>query len=379
MRYHTAGAILVAVLTAGWVTPSFAQTIDASVCDVLAKPESYNGKMIRIQTTVIAGLDEFAAVDPACKQKVNAIWLDYPEGTKAKAGPAAILRLQLAKNSSGKGVDESLARVTLDKNKDFKDFDSLLSAPAKTSERCLGCAHATATATLTGRLDAVAEAGLEHDDKGQFIAVQGFGNLNLYKARLVIASVADVAGHEIDYSKANALPKTNTDQGGGDPVAVAHEAAKAFGSNIAGLAIERAAAAFGAPGDDNGVEVGFGAGNEVPKGEGQKGAGSSPDGLLFLTTFNMDRLKGRALPEAIVHTGALIADLRGGKSGESLYQLELIAWQVTILSAMANGEKSVTVPGGTILWESGWSSEERSANFASGIHAYLANWSALAR
>ncbi len=239
---------------------------------MLAKPESYNGKMVRIQATVIVGLDEFAAVDPACKQKVNAIWLDYPEGTKAKAGPAAILRLQLAKNSPGKGADESFARVTLDKNKDFKDFDSLLSAPAKTSERCLGCVHATAAATLTGRLDAVAETGLEHDDKGQFIAVRGFGNLNRYSARLVIASVSSVAPHEIDYSKANALPKTNTDQGGGDPVAVAHEAAKAFGSNIAGLAIERAAAAFGSPGDDNGVEVGFGAGNEVPKGEGQKGA-----------------------------------------------------------------------------------------------------------
>jgi hypothetical protein len=328
---------------------------------------------------VIAGLDEFAAVDPACKQKVNAIWLDYPEGTKAKAGPAAILRLRLAKNSPGKGADESFARVTLDKNKDFKDFDSLLSASVKTSERCLGCVHATATATLTGRLDAVAEAELEHDDKGQFIAVRGFGNLNRYSARLVIASVSSVAPHEIDYSKANALPKTNTDQGGGDPVAVAHEAAKAFGSNIAGLAIERAAAAFGSPGDDNGVEVGFGAGNEVPKGEGQKGAGSSPDGLLFQTTFNMERLKGRALSEAIVHAGALIADLRGGKSGESLYQLESTAWQVTILSAMASGEKSVAVPGGTILWESGWSAEERNANFANGIHTYLANWSALTR
>jgi hypothetical protein len=379
MKHHTAVVVLAALLTGCRGTPLWAQTIDASVCEVLAKPESYNGKTVRIQATVVAGLDEFAAVDPACKQKVNAIWLDYPEGTKAKAGPASILQLQLAKNSSGKGANDSSAHVILDKNKDFKDFDSLLSAPAKTSERCLGCVRASVTATLTGRLDAVAETGLEYDEKAQFTAVLGFGNLNRYKARLVIASVSGVTAHEIDYSKANALPKTDTDQGGGDPVAIAHEAAKVFGSNIAGVAIERAAAAFGGPGEDNGVDVGFGAGNEVPKGERQKGAGNSPDGLLFLTTFNMDRLKGRALSEAIVHTGALIADLRGGKSGESLYELQSTAWQVTILSSIANGEKSMTVPGGTILWESKWSPEERNSNFANGIHAYLTGWSALSR
>lgn len=191
----------------------------------------------------------------------------------------------------------------------------------------------------------------------------------------MITSISGVAAHDIDYSKTNALPKTDTESGGGDPVAVAHEAAKAFGSNVAGEAIERAAAAFGKPGEDNGVDVGFGAANEVSKGEGEKGAGNSPDGLLYLATFNVDRLKGRALSEAIVHTGTLIADIRQGKSDQSLYELESTAWQVTILSAMASGEKSVTAPGGTILWDSKWSAAERSANFAQGVNEYLSNWS----
>lgn len=166
MRSYKVAVFLLTFLAACGATSLVAQAVDATVCDVLSKPESYNGKMIRIQTTVITGLDIFAAVDPACKQAVNAIWLDFPEGTKAKAGPAAILQLQLAKNSAGKETEKSLARVTLDKNRDFKDFDSILSKPAKTSERCLGCPQATITATLTGRLEAVAEAGYNTTIRG---------------------------------------------------------------------------------------------------------------------------------------------------------------------------------------------------------------------
>ena len=64
-----------------------AQTIDSKVCDILAHPKDFDGKMVRITGTVAAGFDEFLIRDTSCRQSVNAIWVDYPAGTKAKAGP----------------------------------------------------------------------------------------------------------------------------------------------------------------------------------------------------------------------------------------------------------------------------------------------------
>jgi hypothetical protein len=50
--------------------------------------------------TVIAGCEEFSIVGLGCSQKANGIWLDYPQGTRGKAGPAASVQLQLARNNS---------------------------------------------------------------------------------------------------------------------------------------------------------------------------------------------------------------------------------------------------------------------------------------
>jgi hypothetical protein len=356
------------------------QTLDATVCAILADPQSFDGKMVRIHATVSAGFDEFALKDPSCKQPANAIWLAYPDGTKGKAGPAAIVQLVLAKNSSGQVTGAGRTPVVLDKNKDFKLLDGLLSAPYKGPGRCLGCVRSTVTATLTGRLDGVSSTGLDRDAQGTITAIRGFGNLNRYSARLVLSAVADAAGHEIDYSKAGALPKTDAAEGGGDPVAAAHQAAKAFGAaNPIGGQIERAAAAFGGPGEDNGVDVGFGAANEVPKGEAAKTNDSSPDGARYLVTMNMEQLKGNGLSEAIAHTGTHIADIRGGKSGDTLYAFEERAWQVTVFSAIANREKTLTLPGGIIAWNSAWPEADRSKSVNDAVDAYVAEWADLSR
>ena len=84
-----------------------AQAVDAKVCDILAHPKDFDGKMVRITGTVAAGFDEFVMRDISCKQSVNAIWLNYPTGTKAKAGPIAVITLQLAKNSPGQVMSRS--------------------------------------------------------------------------------------------------------------------------------------------------------------------------------------------------------------------------------------------------------------------------------
>src|SRR6202012_4822055 len=127
------------------------QTVDTTVCEVLAKPGSFDGKIVRIKGTVITGMDEFAIRDKTCGAIVNGIWLEYPSGSKGKAGPLMTMQLQPAKNG-GKG-SAAPAAVKLEKNKDWKQFDSALSAPVKNAGSCAGCAKYTVTATLVGRLD----------------------------------------------------------------------------------------------------------------------------------------------------------------------------------------------------------------------------------
>ncbi len=79
--------------------PLCAQAVDATTCDILANPQSFDGKIVRVKGTISSGFEEFALKDPLCDQPINAIWLAYPGGTKGKAGPAAFLQLQLAKNN----------------------------------------------------------------------------------------------------------------------------------------------------------------------------------------------------------------------------------------------------------------------------------------
>jgi len=355
---------------------SLAQTIDATVCEVLANPQSFDGKIVRIKGTVVAGLDEFAITDPTCKQNLRAIWLAYPEGTKAKAGALAVVQLQAAKNSAVSGSTPGRAAVKLDRNKDFKEFDALLSTPHKGGGICLGCGKYVVKATLTGRLDGVAAPGVVRDATGKITAVRGFGNMNYYTARLVLQSVTDISQQEIDYSRAASLPQDDTSHGtGGDPVALAHQEARAFpAGSPAAEELERAAAAYGKEGEDNGVVVGFGIPNEVPNSDGLKGNSDSPDGILYNCTFDMDRLKGDLLPKAIVHIGSLIADLRSPQATTTLFDSEYRAWQTTVLSALAMGQKTVTLPGGYVIWNASWAPADRSKMVDQAVSSYLRDW-----
>lgn len=337
-----------------------AQIVDARLCDILAHPMDFNGKMVRVTGTVAAGFDEFIIRDTSCKQSVNALWLDFPAGTKAKAGPAAVVTLQLAKNSPGQASPVSATPVTLDMGGDFNKFDSILSAPAKASGQCLGCARSTVTATLTGRIDAVDTVSLEKTGS-MFTVVKGFGNLARYPARLVIQSVTNVIENDIDYSKP-------ADLGDGD-----------VGSGLTADDLKRAAAAFGAPGEDNGVDVEFNVANSLRPDDGAKGSENSPDGLLLIVTFDGDRLKGKAMGDALAHTGTHIADLRESPMERNLFQLEGRAWGVTVMSAIVNKEKSLTLSGGYVAWNSKWKDAEEQKQLPGALSGYLSNWAGLSQ
>lgn len=355
----------------------YAETVDTTVCDVLANPSSFDGKIVRIKGTVIAGFDEFAIKDSSCGKPVNAIWLSYPEHTKGKAGPAAVIQLQLAKNSPGQAAAGSTTAVTLDKNKDFKQFDSLLSSQYK-GGGCLGCIKHTVTATLTGRIDGVKETSIKKDTNGKFVAVEGFGNLNLYPARLVLQSVSDVSSKDIDYGKAPAVRDDSGPQKIDDPVAALRAAAGAFASGSpTAERLQAAANAFPKQGEHNGVTMDFAVGNEVkPEHEG-KGNPESPDGLLINCTFDTDRLERDALSKAVTHVGSQIADLREdgqidpGKS-------EMHAWEAVIFSVIAMRQKALTLPGGFVAWDASWKPDERNKMVNDALTGFITSWTPFA-
>ena len=69
---------------------------------VFKNPQSFNGKIVRIKGTVVAGFDQFVLKGrPSAAGTDKNIWLAYPEGTKAKAGPAAVVQVQPAHNFAG--------------------------------------------------------------------------------------------------------------------------------------------------------------------------------------------------------------------------------------------------------------------------------------
>src|SRR5580700_8352862 len=249
---------LFCVVLMSWLlipSSSRAQIVDTTVCDILAEPQSFDGKIVRIKGIAIAGFEEFAIKGTGCSQAVGAIWLAYPEGTRGKAGPAATLGLQFGKNHPAVVSNVSRTPVAIDKNKEFKEFDKLLSTQAKSDGLCLGCVKFTVAATFVGRLDGTKDAGLSRNAGGKVTGLSGFGNLNGYSARLVLQSVSEISSQEIDYAKGGVAASPDSTSGSRSFVPGAPTADQ----------VKRAADAFGAPGEDNGVSVGFGVANEIPK------------------------------------------------------------------------------------------------------------------
>lgn len=365
-----------------------AQVVDTTVCDVLKSPAAFNGKMVRIKGTVSAGFDEFIVRGPDCRQPVDGIWLAYADGSKGKAGPDALLELQPAHNFAGQYTAPQRTPVKLQKDKEFKQFDSLLAQEHnKGADMCLGCRRYEVSATLVGRIDGVADANLKRDASGKIVGFGGFGNMNAYPSRLVLQSVSDVTPKEIDYSKSDEITKGETRTYGGsagifDPVVAAHRVAAAIGNTPAGIQAEKDIEAFGKSGEHNGVSVGYGTINEVSDKDEGLGSHDSPDGVLFNCTLNMNHLQGDALIKAVLHVGQHVAELRDpppGDAGAPLFVLEFNAWAITTSAAMATRQKFLTLPGGYVIWDSNWSGSDITPKFSAALNGYLAEEALLSR
>jgi hypothetical protein len=353
--------LVLALFAVAFGSSLYAQVVDTTVCAVLKDPKSFDGKIVRIKGTVSAGLDQFLIKDGDCGELVNGIWLSYPQGTKAKSGPIALVTIQPAHNFGGSYTAPVRAAVVLDKSKDFKQFDSQLAQiHGKDPGVCLGCTRNEVTATLTGRLDGVGDASLQRDPSGKIVSLGGFGNLNAYPARLVLQSVSDVASKPVNYSAADSVVKgepivSSITFDAHDAAGIANQMAAAMGKDDGAVAVQKAAGEF-KNNNHPGVNIAYGVTSEVGGGDDVQSTQDSPDGVFFNCTFNVEKLPKPEQSAAVFHIGQHIIDLRAQTANEiaTPFIFEYNAWIVTAAGVARTGGRFLTLPGGNLLFSSTW-------------------------
>lgn len=381
-------ALSLGLLLCGFAAAAGAQVVDTDVCAIVKNPVSFDGKIVRIKGVAVAGYDQFIIKDAnVCGFPVDGIWLEYPAGTHGKSGAAALVTVQPARNYSGPYKAPTRTPVVLDKSKDFKNFDSLLSQPRKGPGMCLGCVKSTVSATFVGRIDAVASVAVKRDKAGKITDFGGFGNANAYPARLVLQSVSDVTPKDIDYSKLADAMKGDKSGFGAPPsngmfdaVAAAVKLSQSMVGVPAGDTVQKDVAVFPKSGEHNGVVVNYGLTNELPKDEvSQKDA---PDGVQYNCIMNLDRLDSNAQTLTIIHAGHHIADLKTPvPDGEAapLFVGEYNAWTMTVLGAVMSGQKTLGLPGGQLLWNAAWEQADRNPNIDNALRDFLSKSAALSQ
>jgi hypothetical protein len=372
--------LFLGLLLCGFAVGAKAQAVDTDVCAIVKNPASFDGKVVRIKGIAFAGYDQFIIKDAnVCGFPIDGIWLEYPAGTKGKAGPAALVTVQPAHNYSGPYKAPARTAVVLDKGKDFKQFDSLLSAPRKGMGLCLGCVKNTVSATFVGRLDAVANPSLKRDKDGKITDFGGFGNMNAYPARLVLQSVSEITPKEVDFSKQDEAYKGERGGFGGPPqsgmfdaVAAAQALAGGMAGMPAGDTVKKDVAMFPKSGDHNGVVISYNPTNELPKEE--VSTKDAPDGVQYNLFMNLDRLDTEGQKLTIIHAGHHIADLKTpapGSEGAPMFVGEYNAWTMTVLGAAMDNQKTLGLPGGYLAWNGTWPQGERNDNIDKGLRDFL--------
>ena len=263
--------------------------------------------------------------------------------------------MQPARNYAGPYKAPTRTPVVLDKgNKDFKQFDSLLSTQRKGMGLCLGCVKSAVNGTFVGRLDAVATTSLKRDKDGKIIDFGGFGNMNAYPARLVLQSVSDVTPKDIDFAKQDAVYAGKRGGFGGPPqtgmfdaVGAAQKLAGGMAGIPAGETVQKDVALFPKSGEHNGIVISYNPANELPKEE--VSTKDAPDGVQYNVFMNLDRLDTEGQKLTVIHAGHHIADLKApapGSEGAPMFVGEYNAWTMTVLGAAMDQQQTLGVPGG---------------------------------
>jgi hypothetical protein len=145
---------------------------NTSVCEVVSTPEWFNGKVVSLRATVLAGFEVFAIKAP--EEDCGRMWLEYAERDSQASSSVAAPRRN---NHSMKLVEDT----------NFKHFQELLRAemhPKRNFVMCMSCNRYQVSATMVGRIDYAGDHG-------------GFGHMGFYKLQFELVSVSDVMAKDL--------------------------------------------------------------------------------------------------------------------------------------------------------------------------------------
>jgi hypothetical protein len=150
------------------------QSPSATVCEKVAHPKRFAGRIVTVRAEAIAGFDIFAIEDPS--GKCDRMWLHYAGGA-----PSAMVSFATQTPKTNK------TGMELRRDAEFEKFDTLLNEEMHPRERgtlCMPCKRYAVTATMTGRVDIAPEG-------------TGFGHLNAYALQFELQSVSDAVGKDL--------------------------------------------------------------------------------------------------------------------------------------------------------------------------------------
>ena len=176
-------AVILAI-SAGAAAPAFAQEpAFTTVCAIIREPQAFAGKIVTLRATFDSGMEWVVLREPdeSCK---GGLWF---ENAPAKADGSTGVHDDRDK------LFQSRSPVVLKKDADYEAFIKAVNAELYSRDEhvdCMYCKLNTVTATFTGRVDYSGEKEM------------GFGHLNGWDLRFVMASVCDVSAVEVEYDKA---------------------------------------------------------------------------------------------------------------------------------------------------------------------------------
>jgi hypothetical protein len=191
----------------------------------------------------------------------------------------------------------------------------------------------------------------------------------------------------VDYSKADAEVKGDPIQypnmvDSNNPMGNAQKLASQMTMDDGAKTLLKDAEVYGKEGDNNGIEIGFGATDEEAPAEETQASKDSPDGVLYDCTFNnLERQLVGIQALALYHVGQHINDVRSIAADEvaSLYTLENNAWVITAAGAARIGDRVLTLPGGELFLSATWPASERENKMTDALTDFLTTGMALGR
>ena len=170
------------------------EPIDTTVCAVLADPDAFNNKLVRIRAYYVGDMENSALSDDRCND--GFIWLGFPGGGVPTPVAAYVSSSNTLGSEDAEGKRILPIPVSLLQDAKFERFQKLIRVNPPQSVPLAGEKLQHVTATFVGRIDAVSPEVHEffkscHSPlRGPTL---GFGHLGGYEAELILQSVADDA------------------------------------------------------------------------------------------------------------------------------------------------------------------------------------------